>query len=495
MKKNFKKKLKINLVITLSISILSFISNKYFSEYMGAETLGLMRLFTQIIAYLNLADMGIGMASSYSLYKPLMEKNTTQINLIVSTIDYFYKRISIFILIVGLFLNIFLNKFIEESNYGYLLYIYWSLYVFNTSISYFYAKYSILFTANQEYERVRIIQGSGRIIFRSLQIILMIKTQSFFLFIIMMILENLYSYVLFNKHYRDNYSSIKKVKEIDKQIIKDSKNLFWHRLAGVIVFNTDYIVLSKFTSLTLIGIYSSYLIIYEMLMTLIGIITNVLAPTIGKFVAENGKKEIYAKWRELYLIYFYISTFMVICTYNLIIPFVKLWLGDKYILPSFTVILILINLFIQLTREITEIFKNVSGFFDDTYAPFLEGGLNLVFSLILVQKMGLNGVIIGTIISNVVVILVLKPTLVFKRCFNKRGRDYLKVFSFYSFLTITSIFFVQLIMMKIEFGNIRTWLDWITKAILISGSSIVIITVTFLIDRNFRQAVKKIIKL
>ena len=495
MKEKLKKNLRTNLIITLITSILSFVLNKYFSEYMGVETLGLMRLFTQIIAYLNLADMGIGMASAYSLYKPLIEKNKQQINLIVSTIDYFYKRISIVILTIGLLLNIFLNKFIENSNYGYLLYIYWSLYVFNTSVSYFYAKYSILFTANQEYEKVRVIQGSGRIIFQFLQIIFMIKIQSFFVFILMMILENLYSYILLSKHYRKSYSNIKKVKEIDKKIIKDSKNLFWHRLAGVIVFNTDYIVLSKFTSLATIGIYSSYLIIYQIIMTLIGIISNVLVPIVGKFVAENEKKEIYEKWNELYLIYFYISTFMIICTYNLIISFVKLWLGDEYILSNLTIILILINLFIQMTREITEMFKTVSGFFDDTYAPFLEGGLNIIFSLILVQKMGLNGVIIGTIISNVVIILFLKPILVFKRCFNKKAIDYLKIFSLYLFLTLISIFFIQLIMIKIEFYKIDTWLNWIIKAILVSGISSIIITTVFLLNKNFRRIIKKIIKL
>ena len=72
--------------------------------------------------------MGIETASSYSLYK-LSIKNKLQINLIVSTIDYFHKKVSVLILIIGLFLNIFLNKFIEESNYGYLLYIYRSLYI------------------------------------------------------------------------------------------------------------------------------------------------------------------------------------------------------------------------------------------------------------------------------------------------------------------------------------------------------------------------------
>ena len=189
MKKILKQNLKLNLIITLGTSISGFILNGYFSKYMGLETLGLMRLFTQIIAYLNLADMGIGMASAYALYRPLSERNQDQINIIIATINYFYKRVALVILLVGLLLNVMLHNFIKVNSYGHMLYIFWSLYVINTSISYLYAKYPILFTANQEFNKVRMIQGSGRIVFQILQIIFMIKTQSFLIFILIMILE------------------------------------------------------------------------------------------------------------------------------------------------------------------------------------------------------------------------------------------------------------------------------------------------------------------
>lgn len=96
---------------------------------------------------------------------------------------------------MGLLLNVMLHNFIKVNSYGHMLYIFWSLYVINTSISYLYAKYPILFTANQEFNKVRMIQGSGRIVFQILQIIFMIKTQSFLIFILIMILENLYLYI------------------------------------------------------------------------------------------------------------------------------------------------------------------------------------------------------------------------------------------------------------------------------------------------------------
>lgn len=494
MKNTLKNSLKVNLIITIVTSILSFLSNKYFSKYMGVETLGLMRLFTQIIAYLNLADMGIGTASAYALYKPLAEKNTEQIDIVVSTIDFFYKRIALIILLAGLSVNFFLHMLIKTESYGEMLYVYWSLYVLNTSISYVYAKYPIIFTANQEYQKVRVIQGTGRTIFQSIQILFLIKIQSFFLFILILSLENIYLFILYKKHYIKNYNFIKKVKETDKKIMKDTKNLFWHKLGSVIVFNTDYIVLSKFTSLFTIGVYSSYLIIYQMMMVLIGIISSVLSPIIGKFVAENSEDKIYSKWNELYMTFFYISTFLVICTYNLIVPFVKLWLGDEYILSNLTVVLILINLFIQMTRGVTETFKIASGFFDDTYAPFLEGGLNLIFSIILVQKIGLNGVIIGTIISNIVVILILKPILVFKRCFNRPPVEYIKVSSYYFLLAGISIIFSQLIIQKINLLNIVTWKMWIYKSILVGFISLIIVSIVFFVNKDFRIISRKIIK-
>ncbi|MGL6115567.1 MAG: lipopolysaccharide biosynthesis protein, partial [Cetobacterium sp.] len=423
MSNKISKSLQLNLFLTLTIGILNFIVNKYFANYMGLNTLGLMKLFTQLIAYLSLVDLGISNASTYALYKPLVEKNNHKINVVISTIDSFYKKISIIIFIIGMGIILFIPYLIDIKLYGKEIYIYWILYVINTSLGYMFAKYSILFTANQEYHFVRKIQGTGKIIFQLLQIIFLIKIQSFALYIVIMMFENLYNYYFYRKHYRNNYKFIKKVKEKDNTIIEDMKNLFWHKIGTLIIHNTDYIVLTKYVSLGVVGIYSSYLIIYQMLLTIINIITPVLTPKIGIFVTENSKEKIYKYWKELNTVYYFIATIFILCAYKLILPFIKLWLGDEFILSSMTVSLILVNLFIHLIRGITDTFKNSCGFFNDIYVPALESILNLVFSLILVKKIGLNGVIIGTIISNITIILLLKPILVFKKCFDKNGYD------------------------------------------------------------------------
>lgn len=490
------KDLQLNLFTTLGTGILSFVVNKYFMVYMGLNTLGLMKLFTQMIAYLSLVDLGISNAASYALYKPLLDKNIDRISLIISTIDSFYKKIAIIIVLIGILTSFSLPYFIKIDSYGIKIYLYWMLYVLNTSISYIFAKYSILFTANQEYRFVRKVQGIGKIIFQIFQILSLIKIQSFLFFILIMILENLYNYYFYNKHYKNKYIYIKIVKERDKKIIKDMKNIFWHKLGTLVIHNTDYIILSKFISLSIVGIYSSYLIVYQMLMTIINILTSVLTPKIGVFIVKKNENRIYEYWRELYSIYVFIATVLIICTYNLILPFINLWLGDKFILSKLTVVLILINLFINLIRGITDLFKNSCGFFEDIYVPALESIINLIFSLILVQKIGLNGVIIGTVISNVTIILLLKPILVFKKCFAKNAIEYLIDSGKLFFLSGISIFFIMIILQNTNINSmiIQNWKEFMIKSILVGSVSTLVIFMIFMTDTYFRKFILKTIK-
>lgn len=496
MKNKISQNLQLNLFITLFTGILGFVSNKYFSEYMGMDNLGLMRLFSQLIAYLSLAELGVGTASTYALYKPLLEKDYNRLNIVVSTINLFYKKIAGFIIIVGLLLNITIPFFVKSNIEGKFIYLYWSLYVVNTAIGYTFAKYSIIFTANQEYSFVRKVQGIGRILFQSIQIVSLIYIRSFTIFILILILENVFNYYFYKKHYIKNYSYIDPTEERDKGIIQDIKSLFWHKIGTLVVYNTDYIVLSKFTNLSIVAIYSSYLIVYQMILAVVNIISPVLTPQIGKYIAENNKYNICIYWRKLYSLYMMLGTILIFTSFKVINPFIELWLGKEYLLPKVTVILILMNLFVNITRGVTDIFKNNSGFFDDTYVPALESGINLVLSITLVQKMELNGVIIGTVVSNVLIIYLLKPILVFRRCFDKKGIDYIKDLTVNLSLVGISFLVSEIILRGfIEKMNFSTWLNWIISSAMI-GVVVSLVSLTiFMLNGSFRKIFFEIFKL
>ena len=490
-----KKEVLLNFIFTFVINLLAFIQNRYFVQYMGIETLGMMKLFSQLLAYLNIIEMGLGGASTFALYKPLADKDYNKLSIIVSTIESIYNKIAILLLVLGVLCTPILPFFVKMDNFSNEIYFYWILYVLNTVSTYLFIKYVILFTANQEFLYVRTIQSSCIIVFKILQIFCIIKYHSFFIYIILIIIDNLLQWLIFRFHYNKKYNYVVKTKERFDGIKNDIKNLFWHKVGTLVVFNTDLILISKFTSLEIVGIYASYQMILQILRVFTEIITNVLSPKIGKFIAQHIKLEIYNNFKKINIFYLFTSVFFTYCTYILINNFVVLWLKDTILLNDLTIKLICFNLLIVLFRGILETFKNSSGFFDDIKSPMLESVINLVVSIILGLKMGLDGVIIGTIVSNIIVILIYKPILVFERCFDKDWKEYIKVYGNYFILTTISFIALNFITKPFIQGNINSWLEWIIYAIKISSISLIVITLIFLLNKDFRNLVQENIRI
>ena len=162
-----RKEIILNTIISLFLGVMMFIQNKYFIKYMGIENLGIMKVFTEILQYLNIVEMGIGSASSFALYKPLAEKNYEKISIILSTIRYIYIKIALFLFLLGILVTPTLPFFIEIEKFDKVIYLYWILYLLNTVSTYFYIKYVILFTANQEFILVRYIQSFSKIFYHN----------------------------------------------------------------------------------------------------------------------------------------------------------------------------------------------------------------------------------------------------------------------------------------------------------------------------------------
>lgn len=250
------------------------------------------------------------------------------------------------------------------------------------------------------------------------------------------------------------------------------------------------ILISKFVSIEIVGIYASYQLILQMISMLVNVIISVIRPKLGRFISLNLNEKIYELFRKINILFLYLGILFSYCTYTLINDFIGVWIGSKYILDKFTVFLIGINLFIGTVRVILENFKEASGFFDDIQSPILEAIINFVFSIILGIKYGLNGIIIGTIISNVTVILIYKPILVFKRCFDKDIKEYIKVYGNYLILLLISLFCLNITTKPFIRENINSWLDWIVYATTISVITGVVLFIVFLLNKEFRNIIK-----
>lgn len=479
-----------NLILTILISLIGFIQNKYLIIYLGIEVLGILKLFKQLFQYLNVLEMGIGSASAYALYKPLAEKNIEDISKIVSTIKSIYNKIAIILFGLGLACTPLLPFFMKMDNFNKSIYLYWILFLINTISTYLYIKYVILFTADQQFIKVKFIQSSSKIFYQILQIIFLMRVSSLYIYIFLLLLDNLTQYIFFKIYYNKRYSYIYTTKERYLGIKSDIKNLFWHKIAGLVVFNTDLILISKLVSIEIVGIYASYLMIFQILTTIMNILYSVLNPKIGKFISQHTKEDVYSSFKNLNILFIFLGTLLIFSTLILIDNFVGLWIGKEYILGKWTIILLSINYYINLVRWILEAYKSGAGFFDDIQSPILEAIINLVFSIILGIKYGLNGIIIGTIISNVLVIMIYKPILVFKRCFDKDVREYVKIYGNYLILLVISLVLLNIATKPFIRTDINTWIDWIIYATTISVITGGVLFIVFLLNKEFRNIIK-----
>lgn len=420
-----------------------FIVRKTFVDNLGGEMLGLSSLYSNVIGYLSIIEMGIGSAIIYSLYKPFAENNREKIKGYLKYYEKFYIRTGIIVLVIGLAITPILHIFIKDDIDLNLIRIGFVLALINTVIGYFFTyKHSIL-NASQEGYKVSLGITASKVLIAIFQIFIIKRYKSFYGYLIVQIVINLIFYTLINLYINKRFSWLKQTngyieKNEKDSLIKNIKALFCHKIGGIFVFSTDNIVVSSFISLSVVAAYNNYIVITNACAGVMWQAMNGISASIGNLLVEGNKESSYKIHKRLFFISFWVSSFIVISLFNTISQFISLWVGEKYILDIFTISIILFNLYFQIMRDTVEKFKEASGeYYKDRYAPLFEGFINLIFSIILVNIIGLPGVFLGTLISNLSVVFWVKPKIVYKYVFEKPLIEYFKMY--FKYLALGSI--------------------------------------------------------
>lgn len=484
----------INILLTIISNLLLFFINKYFLQVFNIELLGLMKLFTQILAYLKILESGLVTASNFAFYRVLAQKDNVKLNILFSSIRFIYRNIFILILTLGTLMAPFLSFFIKENIPNHNIYIYWILYIIGATIPYLYSHFTILMAADQRIIIVKYVHFIISILTFFLQIFIIFKTKSFFAFIFIIIITEILKYYIFKYINSKYYSYIKIVKERDYSILQKLKKLVFHKLSDLIIQNTDLVLISRFISLNVVGIYASYLMINNIIITFLETITYILRPRIGKNISKNDNLYNYQKYQELNIFFLYIGTCLTLSSFYLINNFVKLWIGDLYLLDKIVIILMHINIMIYISKMILEIFKEGYGFFDDIHLSFLEALIKLSFSLVLIKYVGLKGVVIGTLISNILIVCTARPITIYSICFKKNIFDYLKNYLQYLLIIIVSVLINHNILTRfiISKSIINSWYEWFLNAVIITIIVAMNTTLIFLTNYQFRKKINEI---
>ena len=392
-----------SMILQLLTIISGFIIPKLILLNFGSEVNGLISSFNQFFGYISLVEGGLTGVVMAKLYKPLKNKDDEKISSIVCTTKKFYSKLS----------KIFIG-------YTVILAIVYPIIV-KTKFSYFYVctlglilgiglfiQYNfslalrILLNADKKVYVVSITQ----IIILILNVVLFIIIIKIFpnIHILKLITGILYIIqpIVYNKFVKKNFN-INRNAETDMDLIKDRWDGFAISLAAFIHNNTDVIVLTLFTNLKVVSVYSVYSLVTSGLKQLIKAFSNGIVPSIGNIYVQNNKEKLI----EIFEFYEYIILLLTFLLFSigglLISKFVLLYTKNindiSYNQPVFGLILIFAEAISCIREPYLNLAFSANKFKEIRKSAYIEALLNIIISLILVFKIGIIGVVIGTLIS------------------------------------------------------------------------------------------------
>lgn len=409
---------------------LHFFVRTVFIHTLGKEYLGINGLFSNILSVLSLAELGIGAAIVYRLYKPLAEKDARRVRILLKFYRFAYRCIGLVILILGLLLIPFLPALIKDyeslASLGINAVLLFLLFLANSVSSYLFLAYrSTIVIADQKRYIVDLVNNSMQIARTILQIIVLYLFKNFIIYTLVAVASSITSSLingiiakrLYPSYFQPEEESLSKA-EI-KEMLQDCGALFIYKINAVVVKASDNLVLSAFVGLATVGLYSNYLLLYRTFTTLINKVFIAFRASMGNLFATESVESKY----RFFKISNFISAFLfgtagvgvAVCGNEVI----ETWLDSGYVLAQPVPILIAIELFFAGIVVCLGQVRGVSGVFRQAwYRPLLGIIVNIVVSVVLVQFWGISGVIIGTITSYVFTNFLIEPALIYKYAFN-----------------------------------------------------------------------------
>lgn len=443
--------------------VLQFISRTVFIYYLGEGYLGINGLFTNVLGVLSFAELGIGTAINFSLYKPVAEHDVDKIKSYMYYYKWAYRAIALIVCVLGIALIPFLDILVTDpGNVGNIT-VYYCVYLFNTVTSYFVSyKYSLVNAEQKNYIYTNVnlvITASTTVI----QIISLVIWKNFLVYLLVAagfgVFQKIFVSIYFDKLYP--YLRDKNVKKITKDekntLVSKVKALVIHKIGDVSVHQTDNIIVSAFVSTKMVGLLSNYNLIISTVSSCINILFNSVTGSLGNMVATETKEYQYQIFKKYRFIGFWFYGFTAIALSILMSPFITLWIGDRMVVDTLTINLIVLDYYMIGQRICLNNIKSAAGVFEpDKYVALLQAVVNLITSILFVKLIGLPGVYVGTIIQGALS-SILKPILSYKILFGKSSWYYfidsIRYGSAVLFAYIICLFFSKRIMAEITIMN------------------------------------------
>lgn len=503
-----KKKGLLNICVSVVFKAVLLVANvlvrRFVIQYIGNEINGLNSLYVSILDFLAVAELGVGSAITFCMYKPIVNGDYEKVSALYGLFNRLYLIIALIIGVCGCALMPALPLLAKEyQNVNVNLYFTFVLMLISVVLTYFFSAKSSLINAYKDNYITTTIYSLGLLIQCTSQIVVLLFTGSFELFLICRIVSVCLQWVgteaiAWKKHGDVIRLGCKIDKETKNEVTKNVKAMFMHKIGGILVNTADSIIISAFIGVIVLGKYSNYTAIVVAMIGVLSLCFTPLTSVVGHmFVEEN------ADTARRYFDFFHALNFMLgiiffLGYYATIDNLITLLFGDGLEMIKATSLVITVNYFVQFLKQASILFRDASGtFYYDRYKPLVEGLLNIglsigfvyLFEALFGPDFAVVGVIVATIITNLTICHVIEPMVLYKHAFHTST----KVYYFRNYLYV-AIFLVALIFLHFSMiTSDNQWVEMLINGAISLAYSLGIALVVVLRNKNFRNGAKALL--
>lgn len=465
---------RVNTICYFASLLVAFFTRKVLLDNLGAEFIGLTGTLGSLLGFLNVAELGVGTAIGYVLYRPLYDQDLLKINDVVSVLGYLYRCIGLIVVFAGILLSLFLPIIFSDTDIPLgVIYLGFYIYLAASAIGYFANYRMVLLSADQ---RNYIVTGFFQLSISAKVILQMIQAVfwgSFYIYLLLELLMGITNAFILQRKIKKTYPWLTTDINRGHELFKDNpmigeyiKQVFVHKIASFVQFQLSPFLIYAYVSLPMVAIYSNYTIVIQRIQNLfIGIMGSTWAG-VGDLISEADRSKTISVYKGLLSFNIFFGGFISASVYVLISPFINIWLGDGYELSSFVVLLISLQLFLQTVRGVNDQFISGFGLFYDIWAPLAESVLFIGSSIVLGTFYGLPGILAGPLISTLCIVYGWKPFFLFNKGFKLPHSVFIHTFAIDMTASVTGIFIATKLYQRIEQFLIAEngWLQWIIQS-------------------------------
>lgn len=416
-------------------TLLSFVVRTVFIRCLSNEYLSVNGLYTSILSMLSLAELGMGTAMVYSMYKPLAEKDYRKLSQIMRLYKRVYSIIGTVIFGVGLCLIPFLDVLIKDKPDVSGLIFYYVLFLTNSALSYwFFAYRSSLLQADQRSYVVSNYNSLFHLIRSVAQIAVLVIFRNFTVYLltemVCTVVQNICIAIRAKKDYPvfDRKNKEELPKEEKQSIFKDVKALMLQKVSFKVLNTSDSLIISAFVGISWVGYLSNYLLVIDAVGAVLSQIVSAITASLGNFFAKESKESGYRLFQRVEFLNYWLYSFCGIAFVVLLNPFIELWLGrngSEFVLSQTIVVALALRFFVEGYMNMMSTFRSTMGLFrQGMYFPLIVAAINIVLSIALSYPLGAAGVILATPLSRCCINVWYMPKVIHKDGFEKPVRPF-----------------------------------------------------------------------